>query len=362
MYDDLATPAVVAELDQVEENIRDMVRMNAEQGIRVRPHIKPHKSCYLARLQLSLGCRGITCAKLGEAEVMADCGIRDILIAFPLIGKDKMERLGALMQKADMMTIVNSETGAAQLSDLGLRIGKKVRVLIEIDGGINRGGLKPGEPAVAFARAIGHHQGIEIIGLLYYGGTIYSETTLEGFDRVTRLEHDNVLETAALLRQAGFTMEILSGGSSYSSKRPQFLNGITEVRPGHFIFNDAGQLVSGFATERQCALRVVATVVCVNDEHHAIIDAGSKTLTTDLCGHRAGYGYVAGRGDILIAKLNEEHGFIESEHPLGYKIGDKIAIIPNHACVIPNLADEIYGFRNGKMERMIRIDARGKNR
>ena len=362
MYDYLQTPAVLVELDQAEKNIKAMVELNEKNGIHVRPHIKPHKSVYLSRLQLELGCRGITCAKLGEAEVMADHGITDILVAYPLIGEDKMERLKKLMDRANVATIVNSTTGARQISGAGRSKGEKIRVLIEIDGGLNRGGKKPMEPAVEFAKEIRDLPGIDIVGLMYYSGVIYAETTMEGFDKATVKEHDDIINTARLMEAAGFKMEILSGGNSYSSKRAQLLKGITEVRPGHFIFNDCGQLASGFATEGQCCLRVVSTVVCLNDEKHAIIDAGSKTLTTDLCAHRAGYGYVIGRSDIFISKLNEEHGFIESEKPLDLKIGDKIAIIPNHACVVPNLADEICGIRNNRIERMIKIEARGKNR
>ncbi|MGB8455594.1 MAG: alanine racemase [Anaerocolumna sp.] len=362
MYDYLPTPAVVIELEQVEKNLKDMVELNEKYGIHVRPHIKPHKSVEIAKLQLKLGAAGITCAKLGEAEVMAEAGIRDILIAFPLIGEDKMERLAKLLDIADVITIVNSTEGAKQLSKIGEQKNKKVEVLLEIDGGINRGGKKPYEPTLKFANEIKDLSGIDILGIMYYGGTIYGETTLEGFDRVTKLEHDNMVGTAQMLRDAGFKMNVLSGGSSYSSKRSHLLNGITEVRPGHYIFNDCGQLFTSFATEEQCALKIIATVVCMNDENHAIIDAGSKTLTTDLCGHHEGYGYVVGHPDIMITKLNEEHGFIESTNLLNLRIGDKIAIIPNHACVIANLADEVYGIRNKQVDHMIRIDARGKNR
>ncbi len=362
MYDYLPTPAVVVELEQVEKNLKEMVEQNEKNGIHVRPHIKPHKSVEIAKLQQALGAKGITCAKLGEAEVMAEAGLKDILIAYPLIGEDKMERLEKLMDIADIITIVNSTAGANQLSKAGERKNRKVKVLIEIDGGISRGGKKPFEPALKFADSIRELSGIEIIGIMYYGGTIYNESTMEGFDRVTKSEHDNIAGTAKMLRAAGFKMEVLSGGSSYSSKRSHLLKGITEVRPGHYIFNDCGQLFTSFATEEQCALRVVATVVCVNDEKRAIIDAGSKTLTSDLCGHHEGYGYVVGRPDLTITKLNEEHGFIESCHILNLQIGDKIAIIPNHACVILNLADEVYGIRNGRVNHMICIDARGKNR
>ena len=360
MYDYIPTPAVVVELDQVTENLKQMDARNRAYGIRVRPHIKPHKSSYFALEQLTRGAQGITCAKLSEAETMADFGIDDIFIAYPLIGEDKMERLGRLMQRVRVITEVNSLYGAKQLSALGERIGKKVPVLIEIDGGLHRGGVPPYEGTVAFAESIRDLPGLDICGLMYYGGLIYGQTTRKGFEEQTRMERDALVGTAALLRQQGFRMDVLSGGNSYSSRCCEYLEGITEVRCGNYIFNDVSTLASGFATEQECALRAVSTVVCKMDDHHAIIDAGSKTLTTDLCGHRSGYGWIVGHPEIRITKLNEEHGFVESDDPLPFAIGDKIAIIPNHACVLPNLFDQIYGIRGGQVERMIPIEARGR--
>lgn len=362
MYDEFSTPAVVIELNTVERNIREMVQANAQYHIAHRPHIKPHKSIQLAKLQLELGAKGITCAKLGEAEVMAKAGIDDILLAFPVIGEDKLERYGKLMKYCHIRTIVNSYEGAQGLSNLGTRIGERVEVLIDVDGGINRGGLKPFEPTLKFAQAIQGLKGIRIVGLMYYGGTIYSEKTDEGIARVSKMEHDALVGTKELLQKNGIPIDILSGGNSFSAKNPQYLEGITEVRAGNYIFNDGAQLYIHKVTPNECALRVVATVVSRPDSNTAIIDAGSKALTTDSCTYGNGFGYVIGHEDIVIYKLNEEHGFLKSENTIDLKIGEKIAIIPNHACVIPNLVDEMIGLRDGKFQCMIRVDARGQNR
>lgn len=355
----LPTPSVVVDLEQTDKNLEQMSALAKTYGIHVRPHIKPHKSVYFAERQLALGAYGITCARLSEAEVMSDYGITDILIAYPLIGDDKMERLKKLMYRADVITIVNSVYGAQKLSEAGIACSKTIPVLIEVDGGLHRGGVPPFRPTLDFAEKIKSLPGISIKGLMYYNGLIYSESTLEGYIAGTKREHDELTETAALLKSHGYCMDILSGGNSYSSKCCKYLKGITEVRCGNYIFNDVSALATGFATEKECTLRAVSTVVCKVDDHHAIIDAGSKTLTTDICPHRPGYGYVAGRPDIMISKLNEEHGFIESSIPLNLEIGDKISIIPNHSCVLPNLTDKLYGVRNGKLERMIPIEARG---
>ena len=358
---DIQTPAVLADLDQVDANIQSLIEENKRYGIAHRPHIKTHKSLYFAYRQLALGAMGVTCAKLGEAEVMARGGIREILIAYPIIGEAKLKRLSALMDMAHVTTIVNSLPGAEGLSALGESRGVPVEVLIDVDGGVRRGGMAPYEPTLAFAKSIGHLKGIRIVGLMYYGGAIYGENTREGILTKACKERDELTGTAELLRQNGFDMCILSAGSSYSSKMPEALQGITESRAGHYLFNDCAQLATNMATEKECALTVLSTVLTLTDECHAIIDAGSKALTSDLCKHRPGYGHVCGHPELRIDHLNEEHGYLESDTPLPFHIGDVIRIIPNHCCVVTNLCDEIYGMRGDVFERMIPIEARGKN-
>lgn len=363
MYQQIATPAVLLEMDIVERNIRRMVDTARRYGIAHRPHTKVHKSAELAKLQLRLGATGITCAKLGEAEVMADHGLDDILIAYPLIGSDKWERYGRLASRVGTLrTLVNSTTGAEGLSQTGCRLGRRLEVLIEIDGGTRRGGLLPGEPVLDFARSISHLPGIDIVGLLYYPGAIYAEHTEEGIIRGVQREHDDLVGTAELLRKNGFSMDILSGGNTVSSKRPQYLEGITEVRAGNYIFNDCAQLYYDQVTEEDCALRILATVVCRPDSHSAILDAGTKSLSSDFYPNTSfGYGRIAGRPEIKIWNLNEEHAFLRSQSPLDLEIGDKVLIIPNHACVVPNLFTDMYCVRNGTIERTIPVDARARS-
>lgn len=361
MYDVLETPAVVVELDAVENNIRTLIDNAGRYGIAHRPHIKTHRSIELAKLQLSLGAKGITCAKLGEAEVMADAGITDIFLCYPLIGPEKLARLGQLLGKARVTALVNSYDGAAGLSGLGESLGTRVPVRIDLDGGLKRGGRMPGQDALGFAGTIRDLPGIEIVGLMYYGGLIYHEKDRAGMERTAMRERDEILKTAALLRENGFNIRELSGGTSFSGKMPELLEGITEIRSGHYIFNDNGQLYSGFAGEEDCALRVVASVVSIVDEKHAILDVGTKILTSDPCERHPGYGTVIGHPDALITNLNEEHAFVESAAPHGLHIGDKLAVIPNHCCVVCNQVDFVYGFRRGVPDHEIRIDARGKS-
>lgn len=359
-----SSPSVRVDMDIAERNIKNALDVLSAVNISHRPHIKAHKSVSLARLQQRMGCRGITCAKLGEAEAMADGGINDILLAYPLIGADKLERYRALLLREGMTirTIINSIPGARGLSDLGLTLGRRLGVLVELDGGINRGGLKNGEDLKAFGKAVKDLPGLEIEGVEYYGGDIYSCKSKEEVRLRARREKDEMLEAAETLRSLGMNIAILSGGSSFSMFFPQEIAGLTEVRAGNYIFNDCARLGLGLITVEDCSLRVCCTVVARGGPDTAIIDAGSKTLTTDTAANRPGYGYVLEEPAAVIYKLNEEHGFIKKEGGLSWEIGETITVIPNHACTVPNLCDEIYAMRGGCFEGPIAIEARGKNR
>ena len=357
-----STPSVQIDLDIAEQNIRSALEALSRHGIAHRPHIKAHKSTYLALMQTALGCKGITCAKLGEAEVMADAGIDDILLAYPLIGEDKLSRYRLLLEREmTIRTIINSVPGAKGLSLLGNAMGKPVSVLVELDGGLNRGGIKPGD-VEGFVREVMPMHGISIEGVCCYGGDIYACKTMDEIRVRAAKERDDILAAARCMQKLGLSPHVLSGGSSFSLLCPEELHGLTEVRAGNYIFNDNALLSIGVIGLDACAMRVLATVVSRPDENTAIVDAGSKTLTTDTVWSRPGYGYVPEEPGAVIYKLNEEHGFVRHEKPLNWQIGETITIIPNHACTVPNLCDEIYGMRGGRLAIPISIEARGKNR
>ncbi|MDO4266886.1 MAG: alanine racemase [Eubacteriales bacterium] len=358
-----STPSVQIDLNVVDQNIREAVETMAKYHITHRPHIKVHKSVWLANRQQELGCHGITCAKLGEAEVMADGGIDDILLAYPLIGRDKLERYRSLVERGiKVCTIINSLPGARGLSDLGEAMGRRLPVLIELDGGINRGGLKLGDPLIEFGKAIRSFKGIRVEGVEYYGGDIYGLKKSEDIRARAKKERDEIIDGAKELEKLGYDMKVLSGGSSFSIRFPEELEGLTEVRAGNYIFNDNALFSIGMVPVERCAMRVYSTVVARPDDCTAIIDAGTKTLTSDRVNFREGFGYIPEEPDAVIFKCNEEHGFVHCNRKLSWEVGDRISVIPNHACVVPNLCDEIYGFRSGRMERVISIEARGRNR
>lgn len=232
----LSTPYVAIDLDKVETNIKKMVGRLRKAGIQHRPHIKSHKAIELAKLQLDLGAEGVTCAKISEAEVMADGGIKDILIAFPIVGKEKLERLYRLSQKACITATVDSYDVAKGLSDVGERLDHKIRVLIELDGGIHRGGVQPGQPTLEFAKKIVKLPGIKIIGLFTYFGQIYGQPSVKSIKQMAEQETEMLLSTKRLLEDHGFDISVTSGGSTPSSFFADQLRGITEARAGNYIF------------------------------------------------------------------------------------------------------------------------------
>ncbi|MFS0723057.1 alanine racemase [Paenibacillus sp. 1P07SE] len=359
-YEELSTPAVVIDLDIMEANIVAMAERLRTRGIQHRPHIKSHKSLQIARRQLAAGATGITVAKLSEAETFVRGGITNLLIAYPIIGEDKLQRLAALHRLADLTVTADSIAGAEGLSRVGVKTGKPLRVLVEIDGGLHRGGRQPGEDALAFARRIVGLPGLEVCGLMGYFGTVYRQSGMEGLRAAVREESAIMGESAERFRAAGLSVNVVSTGSSPAGLLCEELTGVTEVRAGNYAFFDASAVAMGLAREEDCALRVVATVVSTPLPGYATIDAGTKTLTSDRAHHREDYGIVIGRPDVRIAGLNEEHGFLRYD-PEGtvLSVGDRLEIIPNHSCVLPNLCDRVAGRRQGVFAEWIVIDARG---
>lgn len=356
------TPAVVVDLDIVERNISRMAEIVKKAGIKHRPHIKTHKSVYIAEKQKKAGTVGITCAKLSEAEVFAAEGFDDILIAYPILGEKKLARLQALAVRISVSTVVDSQEVAEGLSSVGEKISRKIPVYIEVDGGIQRCGRQPGNDTVQFAESIRHLPGIDIMGVLSYAGQIYTLKDKEEMRKMAEVEATTLVTTAVALREAGFKIREVSGGSSISSKFADSMAGVTEVRAGNYVFHDQAQLATGMVEVNDCALRVIVTVVSSVTPGRAVIDAGSKTLTSDGASFATGHGYVVEYPGIEIYKLNEEHGYLQFDESIKLSVGQKLTIIPNHACMLPNLCDELIAVRGEQMVTTFRVSARGKNK
>lgn len=361
MLETLTTPCVIVDLDIVEANIARMAGKLATAGIAHRPHIKTHKSVELGRKQLAAGAIGITVAKLGEAKVFADAGYDNILLAYPVVGADKLARYEALHRHVNIMTTIDSMHVAEGLANVGLRCGKPVQVLVEIDVGMHRCGVQP-EDAVTFAKAVQRLQGIEIVGVMEYNAVARNFSDDDGLRGALRKELATVRRVVDALRAAGVEVRVVSVGSTVAGTFAEDLAGVTEVRAGSYIYQDVTALAVGIADVADCAIRVLTTVVSTPCAGRASVDAGSKTLTSDRAAGRDGYGLVVGYPQVQVAGLSEEHGQLQYDAAVTpLKVGDRLEIIPNHGCVLSNLADVVYGVRGGEVVGPIRVDARGKN-
>lgn len=344
------TPAVVIDLDKVEANIARLQAACDAAGIANRPHIKTHKSPELARLQREAGARGITCQKLGEAEVMADGGLDDILISYNILGEEKLGRLGALQRRVRMIVAADNPVTISGLPKAAEIAGRNLEVVVECDTGRERAGVETPSEAVELAKLIAGSKGLSFAGFMMYPPE-------DGWERTQRF-----LDTAnAGLRDAGVEAPgIVSTGGSPNIPNIGKLKGSTEHRAGTSIFNDRMQVAAGVATLDDCALSVYATVVSRAGPERGILDSGSKTLTSDT-GGLEGHGYILEYPAAKIAKFAEEHGFLDLSASNGRpKVGEVVRIIPNHVCVVVNMVDRLITVRGDKLIGELPVAARGK--
>jgi len=346
---DLETPVLTADLDAIERNISRMQAYCNEHGVALRPHIKTHKLPELARLQLEAGAVGITCQKLGEAEVMADAGVEDILVSFPLVGAAKAERLAALASRVKMTVAADSAEVAEGLASVLARHGIEVDFLVECDTGLGRTGVQTPEEAAALAELVDGLEGLRFAGLMTY---------------------PSLPETASWLQNArnavearGLSVERVSGGGTPTAERTHELGVIDELRVGTYIYGDRACIANGSVPLEDCALRVVATVVSRPTRERAILDAGSKTLTSDLALGATGHGLLVEYPDAEVYDLNEEHGYVDvSRCDRPPQVGDRVTLVPNHACTAANMHDEIVMHRGGEVFETLQTAGRGKVR
>jgi D-serine deaminase-like pyridoxal phosphate-dependent protein len=357
-YAELDTPCLVVDLDVAERNVRRIQALVDQAGVKLRPHTKTHKSAYFARMQVEAGARGLACAKLGEAEVMADAGFDDILIAYPLIGPLKMERLAALARRTRRLLVsLDSYEVAEALSGVGEALGRPLEVYAEVDTGLHRVGRAPGADAIAFCRGLERFAGIRLAGLMAHAGPTWKAGSHEEMLSFAQAEARVMGEVKAALGRPD--LEVSVGATPIAhliTETPE----ATESRPGTYIFGDRNLMGLGLATEADCALRVLTTVVSHSVADRAVVDAGSKSLAMDP--HRdGGHGHVVGMPTVKVARLSEEHGVLEFAPGPELRVGTRLEIVPNHVCPAVNLFDRMYGVRDGQVVCEIAIEGRGKN-
>jgi D-serine deaminase-like pyridoxal phosphate-dependent protein len=357
--EDLPTPAVLVDLDVLERNIARQADRARAAGIRLRPHAKTHKSPEIARMQLAAGAAGISLAKTSEAEVFAAEGFDDIFIAYPVVGAGKAERLLALSDRLRLAVGTDSIEGARALARVFHSAGRTLAVLLKIDVGYHRVGVLP-ENAPAIAWSLADLPGISLRGVFTHAGQVYQAKTPAAVAAIGKHEGEALVSAAAALRQAGLSIEDVSVGSTPSARHAMRVTGVTECRPGNYVFHDGSQVALGTCDREDCAMTVLATVVSVPASGRAVVDAGSKTLSSDPLRPRPdGHGLILGSRSRL-RSLSEEHGVLRVEEGDSFRVGERVRILPNHACVVSNLHDRLYGVRAGRVEIEIRVSARGR--
>jgi D-serine deaminase-like pyridoxal phosphate-dependent protein len=302
---EIPTPAVLVDLDVLERNVSRMAERARAHGVRLRPHAKTHKCPEIARFQLAAGATGLSLAKVGEAEVFARAGFEDIFLAYPVVGEDKGRRLLALADRARVSVGADSVEGARTLAAPFREAGRTLDVRLKVDVGYGRVGVRP-QRALAVARSVAEIPGLRLRGIFTHAGHAYASTTRRSIDEIARLEGETLARTAARLRRAGLPIDEVSVGSTPTAARAMTVPGVTECRPGTYVFHDASQVALGTCEARDCALTVLATVVSVPAADRAVVDAGSKTLSSDPLRPRpGGYGRVLGRKSVL-EKLSDQ--------------------------------------------------------
>jgi len=360
---ELSTPALTVDLDTLERNLEAMAALCRTQGVGLRPHTKTHKTPELARLQMERGAVGLTVAKVGEAEVMTLAGLDKILVAYPIYGAEKLKRLAALARRLEILVSLDAEATAVELSSAAASQSATIGVLIEFDSGFHRCGIAPGPEAVRLAKKIQKLPGLAFRGLMTYFGQVW------GTSDQRRLEADQAAQEVAkaldAFEEARLPVEIVSGGSTPSAEFAGRVKGLTEIRPGTYVYNDLNTYYQGACRLEDCATRVVTTVVSTAVPGHAIIDAGSKTLSSDplRAGPSSGCGLVVEAPDAPLIKLNEEHGYLDiTQSTHKFHVGEVLTVIPNHVCTCVNMHDEAFLVRGGEVVGCWRVAARGKIR
>jgi D-serine deaminase-like pyridoxal phosphate-dependent protein len=341
---EFGSPAVV-----IERNIARVQAACAAAGVANRPHIKTHKIPEIAKMQRDAGASGITCQKIGEAEVMSEAGLDDILISYNLIGEDKMGRLAKVMERATVTVAADNPTVVAGLPRAAELSGRTLHVVVECDTGRKRAGVETPAEAIALAKDIASRPGLSFAGFMLYPPEDAMEITQKFLDQAT-----------AGVREAGLEPRIVSTGGTPNVANLGRIKGATEHRAGTYVFNDRMMLACGAATMDDLALTVVGTIVSRAAPDRGIVDTGSKTLTSDT-GGLEGHGLILEHPEAKIAKFAEEHGFLDltkcNDRP---KVGDVVRIVPNHVCVVVNMVDRLVATRGDEIVGELAVAARGK--
>jgi D-serine deaminase-like pyridoxal phosphate-dependent protein len=367
---DLRTPAILVDVNRLTSNIERMQSLANAGGLRLRPHAKTHKSPVIARQQIAAGAVGVCCAKLGEAEVFADAGIEDIRLPYP-IHPSNADRVIALMDRVRLSIITDLTEVAREWSQAMTAARRTLDVLVKVDVGFHRCGIDPERPDAAdFVAEVGSLPGLRLKGLLSHAGHAYHAASEDELRAIAADEVRLLHQVADCARRKGAAIEELSVGATPTVRFSATSRGLTELRPGNYVYFDRTQVALGAAALQDCALTVLATVV-TRHKDRLIFDSGSKTLTNDGARGAGNEGYGAVLTDIesasaidsalRIERLSEEHATVRMLHGVSaLQPGDRVRIVPNHSCVVSNLVDHVVLVDGARVVDRLPVAARGK--
>ena len=365
-YSELETPSLLIDEDRALANIRMMQQKADSLGLKLRPHIKTHRMPYFAKLQLEAGACGIACAKIGEAEVIAEHGVRDIFIANEVIGEDKYERLRQLHRRIHVRIGIDNEVQLAQMEKVFAAEARPLEVQIEYEVGEVRTGVTDDEQLIRLVRAIQVCRHVVLKGIFSHEGHTYKAASVADCCEKAQAAYAKTVRAAELIRSMGVELDTVSVGATPSVMHMQSFPGVTELRLGTYIFFDVGQsnAISDFS---RCAATVLASVISKPQGDRVVLDAGAKALVsqnrpTGICA-TAGFGAIKGAEDITIDALFDEHGVLNSrKFSQLVQVGDKVEVIPSHVCPTVNLYDTAYLVSGGRVIRTLPIECRGHSK
>jgi D-serine deaminase-like pyridoxal phosphate-dependent protein len=355
----METPVPLVDLDRLERNLDRMAGYTAQHGLALRPHTKTHKSPRIAAEQIRRGAIGLTCATLLEAEVMVKAS-DDLLLAYPPVGASKLQRLVSLPEETRITVALDSAEVAEQLAATARERGRTVGVLVELDLGLHRVGLPAVEDAVALAQRVATLSPLVYQGIAFYPGHIRERVghQAEPLERLSA----GVQSVIEALDRAGLRPSVVSGGSTPTVWTSHEIYGVTEIRPGTYVYNDRITAQLGACAWDDCALTVLATVVSTAVPGQAVIDAGSKALGREPSeGEGEGYGALLDRPEVIVRRLSEEHGILDlRDTNWRPAVGDQVRVVPNHVCIAVHLHEVIHGIRGDRVETSWPVSARGR--
>lgn len=358
--DRLETPCALVDLDRLSQNLDRMAAYCVLHGLALRPHVKTHKSPRIAAEQLHLGAAGLTCATPRELEIMAET-CSDLLLAHPPVGAAKLRRVLAVRSDVRLSVAIDSLEAVDALAEAADAAGRAVDVLVEVDVGMRRVGVASPEEAIAIAGRVRGLPPLVYRGITFYPGHVRQHRLKQ--DEVLGVLRDDVARFCGALGDAGYEPQVVSGGSTPSAWRMHEVTGVTEVRPGTYVYNDRATFEVGACAWDDCALTVLATVVSTAVPGQAVVDAGSKALGREPLpgGDAAGFGCLLDRPDVRVIRMSEEHGILDLRtSDWRPRVGDTVRIVPNHVCIVVHLNDVMHGVRGVLVETTWPVSARGR--